>query len=50
MTRYDTRIDHRLYTPAMILIIRTLLSSLPLIALPALAATRRTESTAKTKA
>ncbi len=38
MTCYDTRVDRQPYARAMLLIFRTLLSSLPLIALPALAA------------
>ena len=38
MTCYDTQVRRRLYAPTMIQIFRTLLSSLPLIALPALAA------------
>ena len=39
MTCYDAWVNRQLYAQAMILIFRTLLSSLPLIALPALAAT-----------
>jgi len=38
VTCYDARVDRPHYAQAMILIVRTLLSSLPLIALPALAA------------
>ena len=44
MTCYDTRVDRQPYAQAMLLMIRTLLSSLPLIALPALAAVDSVET------
>jgi len=44
VTCYDTRVDRQPYAQAMLLMIRTLLSSLPLIALPALAAVDSVET------